>query len=387
MVVKRLIHSARQTYRKAPLQAVLVLPFVFQTFIAIGLISYFSFRNEQQAVNNLSDQLRKGIANRIEEKLKTYTETPHAINQLNAIAFAKNRIDVDNAKGEEQFWYQNISFPFASVIYCANRSGATLGVGRFRGENSPLQIWMSNATNGYIPHYYSLNSQGKRVKYSSKDPKYDPRQRPWYTMAVEKKHPIWTHIYKDSSTKLPTITASMPIYNSKNRSLLGVCSTDLFLPQEMNRFLQNLKIGKSGTVFIMERSGTLVSASTKKSPTTGSQSRPDQLVSAITSKNYTVKATAKYLRDHFGSFKRIGHYKSLGFKIDEKQQFVQVLPFQDSRGLDWLIVIVLPEAYFMEQIQANTYITIISYLTVRSFSGWVIRLWRKASINLDWEVH
>jgi taurine dioxygenase len=26
-------------------------------------------------------------------------------------------------------------------------------------------------------------------------------------------------------------------------------------------------------------------------------------------------------------------------------------------------------------------------LTVRSFSGWVIRLWAKASINLDWEVH
>jgi hypothetical protein len=199
MALKRLSHLVRQTYRKAPLQAVLILPFVFQTLITVGLISYFSFRNEQQTVDVLSDlsvQLRQDMTNSIKGKLKTYMETPPAINQLNAIALAKNSIDVDNAKGEERFWQQNKSFPFASVIYCSNRSGATLGVGRFRGENSPLQIWMSNATNGYIPHYYSLNSQGKRVKYSSKDPKYDPRQRPWYRMAVEKKQPIWTPIYK-----------------------------------------------------------------------------------------------------------------------------------------------------------------------------------------------
>jgi hypothetical protein len=38
---------------------------------------------------------------------------------------------------------------------------------------------------------------------------------------------------------------------------------------------------------------------------------------------------------------------------------VQVAPFQDDRGLDWLIVIVVPEADFMEQITANTHLTIV----------------------------
>ena len=35
------------------------------------------------------------------------------------------------------------------------------------------------------------------------------------------------------------------------------------------------------------------------------------------------------------------------------------MPYQDSRGLDWLIVIVIPESDFMEQINANTQTTIL----------------------------
>jgi PAS domain S-box-containing protein len=366
MALKRLSHSVRQTYRKAPLQAVLILPFVFQTLIIVGLISYFSFRNERQTVDDLSKQLRQGITNRIKEKLKTYTETPHAINQLNAIAFANKSIDVDNAKGEEQFALQNKSFPFASVIYCASRSGATFGVGRFNGENSPLEFWITNATNHYIADYYSLNSQGKRVKVTRKDlEKYDPKQRPWYINAVKERKQNWTHVYPDFSKRIPTITASIPIYNSKNQSLLGICATDFFLSQETSKFLRSLELGKSGTAFIMERpdikknSGMLVSTSIQQ-PTSGSQSKPNQRVRAIDSENQTVKSTAKYLQSQFGNnFNQIKSSKLLDFRIDGKKQFVQVLPFSDKRGLDWLIVTVLPEADFMEQIQANTYITLI----------------------------
>jgi PAS domain S-box-containing protein len=149
----------------------------------------------------------------------------------------------------------------------------------------------------------------------------------------------------------------MPIYNSKNRSLLGVCSTDLFLPQETSKFLRSLGIGKNRTVFIMERSGMLVSTSTQ--PTGRSQSKPDQRVLAINSENRTVQGTAKYLQDRFVNFNEIKSSNLLSLKMNGQKQFVQVFPFHDSRGLDWLIVTVLPEADFMKQIQANKYVTML----------------------------
>ncbi len=44
----------------------------------------------------------------------------------------------------------------------------------------------------------------------------------------------------------------------------------------------------------------------------------------------------------------------MNFEIDGKRQFVKVLPFQDGKGLDWLIVVVVPEADFTKEIEANT---------------------------------
>jgi PAS domain S-box-containing protein len=51
--------------------------------------------------------------------------------------------------------------------------------------------------------------------------------------------------------------------------------------------------------------------------------------------------------------------KPLDFKIEGRRQFAQVTPFNDKFALDWLIVVVVPEANFMEQINANTYTTIL----------------------------
>ncbi len=399
MLLKRLNHAILQVSKTVPLQAVLILPFVGQTLLTVGLVGYFSFRNGQQTVSDLSTQLRRGITNRIEEKLKTYTEIPHTINRFNAIAFAQNSIDVDNAKGEDQFWQQSLMFPSTSLIYCgSDRSGAALGTGRLAGESS-LQLWISNATTNDISHYYSLNSQGKRDRLLSKTTKrFDARLRPWYKAAVVAGQPTWSPIYASFATGLPTITASMPIYDSTNKSLRGVCATDFFLPQEMNRFLESLEIGKSGTAFIMERSGMLVSTSTERS-TSGSHSNPTQRLNAMSNQNRTVQATAKYLRYRFNSFDRIQSSQLLDFSMDGKQQFVQVLPFKDPRGLDWLIVTVVPEADFIERIQANTYITIllciaalivgvaISILTARWITRPLVSLSRsaKALARGEWE--
>jgi signal transduction histidine kinase len=42
-----------------------------------------------------------------------------------------------------------------------------------------------------------------------------------------------------------------------------------------------------------------------------------------------------------------------------QRQFVQVKPWRDQYGLDWLVVVVVPESDFMNQINANTHTTIL----------------------------
>ncbi len=358
MSLRPLKRVVAQVAGKVPLRTALIVPFVLQIMGTVGLVGYFSFRNGQQAVSNLASQLRHELTSRIEERLKTYTEAPHAINRLNAIALAQGDIDVDEAKGESTFWQQIQIFPAVSYIYCGSQSDAFLGVGKFAGDR-PVQLRFSNASTGYKHYIYDLDGRGSRTQLTQKDTKkYKPHTRPWYKVAVATGQPAWSEIYLDFTTLLPTVTASMPVYSMIDNSLIGVCATDFFLPQEMSQFLKSLKIGKTGSAFIMERSGFLVSTSTEEPMTVGSGENAKRLL-ATESDNAAVRATAQYLRDRFGDFNQLQNSQQLDFSRDGKQQFVQILPFKDDWGLDWLIVIVVPEADFMEQIHANTRITIL----------------------------
>ncbi|MEN8216809.1 MAG: hypothetical protein ABFS56_10635 [Pseudomonadota bacterium] len=69
---------------KIPIRLFLIVPFVIQIIIAMGLTGYLSFRSGQQAVNELTIQLHNKITSRIQQHLNTYLETPHKINKINA---------------------------------------------------------------------------------------------------------------------------------------------------------------------------------------------------------------------------------------------------------------------------------------------------------------
>lgn len=346
-----------QVSRTVPLQTVLIVPFVLQILATVSLVGYFSFKNGQETVNDLASQLRRELTNRIEGKLQTYTEIPHNINRLNASTFTQGKIDVNAVRGQFPLWQQIQIYPTVSDIYCADRSGSLLGVRRTPASQL-IELRSSNVATGHKLYGYSLDRNGKADQLVSQGNKlFDARVRPWYRAAVTAGETVWSEIYADFASQLPTITASTPVYNTAAQSLLGVCATDVFLPSEMSQFLSSLKIGKTGSAFILERSGRLVSTSTEE--TIMSSGADSERLPAVESRNPTVRATASYLRDHFRDLRQIQSAEQLDFNLDGKRQLVQVVPFKDDYGLDWLIVTVLPESDFMGQIHQNTHTTIL----------------------------
>ncbi|MEQ8964032.1 MAG: response regulator, partial [Coleofasciculus sp. C2-GNP5-27] len=152
------------------------------------------------------------------------------------------------------------------------------------------------------------------------------------------------------------ISAIQPVYDS-NQQVQGVLNTTLRL-STINDFLQTLKIGKSGRLFIMERSGFLVATSTPEPPFQHNHNQITRL-KATQSRDPLIQASANYLTQQFGEFKAIQESQRLDFKRQGQRQFLQVMPLQDSHGLDWLIVVVLPEADFLDHIHNNTQSTIL----------------------------
>ncbi|MEA5449160.1 PAS domain S-box protein [Leptolyngbya sp. CCNP1308] len=337
---------------KLPLRVVLIVPLMLLLTGAVGVVGYLSFRNGQRAVNQVANELQNEILHQIQDKLGDYVQVAHDINRLNAIALAKGDINPDSAAGETVFWQQNQIFPTASFVYCGNEKGNLVGVGKMTNKVH-LQTWVVNNSTNLIPYFYGLDDQGNRNREFDKGAEpFDARVRPWYKAAKEARQPTWSPIYLGFTTHWPAIATSIPVYDSSGRTLIGACGIDFLLPQEMSQFLKSLTIGKTGSAFIIERSGTLVSTSTAE-PIVEITSDGSERLLANQSSNLTIRATADFLEQRFDGFDQIQAAQRLAFDIDGARQFVQVVPFQDRYGLDWLIVIVLPEADYLGQIQSN----------------------------------
>jgi PAS domain S-box-containing protein len=348
-------------FRFNSLQSVLIVPFVIQLAAAIGLVGYLSYRNGQATVRDLSSQLRYEITARINQQLNSYIDVPHSINRVNASALLSGNIGIEAAAGYDQLWEQAKIFPNTNLIYCGSQQdGSLLGVGRNEANRS-LQLVLYNRSTGYVGHFYGLSSAGDRTTLQSAGTQpYDARSRPWYKAAVARRADTWSEIYLDFDTGLPTITASTPVVD-RNGDLLGVCATDFILPAEMSTFLSRLRVGQSGKTFIIKRSGLLVATSTRE-PLIKDTGDQVQYLLATESSDPLIRGTAAFLQQRFQTFEAINQPQQLEFSLDGQPQLVEVLPFNDGRGINWLIVVAVPEADFMGRINTTTRQTFGLYL-------------------------
>jgi PAS domain S-box-containing protein len=186
--------------------------------------------------------------------------------------------------------------------------------------------------------------------------------RPWFRESVKAGDRRWSEIYPFFTTMALGISASQPVYDTAGH-LKGVLATDLML-QQLVDFLRSLKIGRSGQAFIIERSGYIVATSTSETPVLSTKDGKDvERLQASKSDVPLIRLTVQHLRDQFGDLHNIAQAQELKVKIGQNQQFLQVTPYQDKRGLDWLIVVAIPEDDFIAQINANTRTTILLCLT------------------------
>jgi two-component system sensor histidine kinase ChiS len=374
MVLQSLSHSILKISGKIPLRVILVVPFVLQIFTAVGLVGYLSFKNGQKAVEDLAGQLQEEISDRIEQKLANYFTIPSLINQITARAIRSNLLRLDNqASLEHYFWNQVQVFDTVSYIYFGNEQGGLASAGRL--DDGSLII---EATDNFVAgdyKIYSTNHQGQRLELISVQDHHDTRVRPWYKNAVQAGQPIWGEIYAYAAYPTLGIPFVEPFYDQTGK-VQGVLSVDLNI-SHVSEFLRHLEIGRSGETFIMERSGLLVASSTAKTPFKKTDKEIRRL-RARESNEPLIRSTAHYLIDYFGNLNQISHSQQLDFRLEGRRHFVQVHPFQDEFGLDWLIVVVVPEADFMEQIYANTRTTLllcIAALLVATSAGLLTSRW------------
>ncbi|MBD2567700.1 PAS domain S-box protein [Anabaena lutea] len=331
-----------------PLRTLLIVPFVLQTVGVVTLVSYFSYRSGEEAVEKLADQLMMEVSDSIELHLNSYLGKAQEINRTNVDAFESGILDLNDFNALGNYFYRQVRcFNFAYINF-GSKQGGFIGAGY--GLNNKLEI-------GEIPIFdlskirsYSVDNQGNRLSLVATKQNPQTNNAAWYSDAVKAGKPIWSSIYTWGD--LPdhiSISASTPVYDAQKK-LLGVLGIDLELSQ-ISRFLKKLHYGKSGHIFIVERSGLIVASSEDESPAPIINGKATRL-QALNSREPVIREVTQDLMQRFGSLKAISKPQSLRPALEQKP-FVRVTPYRDDYGLDWLVVTVIPESAFMAEIHAN----------------------------------
>jgi signal transduction histidine kinase/ActR/RegA family two-component response regulator len=343
------------TSKQLALRWYLVIPFLLQTFAIVGLVGYLSFKNGQKAVTDLATQLMDETTDRVDQHLDNYLETPHLINQINIDAMESGGLDVQNLQTSGRyFWKQMQVFKHVSFVGYALTDGRYTGAGRWlEGQGTTIDELIPSPDND--SQTYATDRQGNRTKVIL-DEEYFPLTEPWYTETIRAGKPVWSQIYASSGTgEYIAASANRPIYD-KNRKMIGVIGTDLLL-SNISDFLRKLKVSRTGRIFILERDGLLVGDSSPNKPFTVNNQVVERL-NVLSSPDPLILATAQEIQQKSGSFQKIERDQALNLDIGGDRHFVQVMPWKDAYGLDWLVVVVVPESDFMGQIDANTRTTI-----------------------------
>ncbi|TVU53865.1 MAG: response regulator [Arthrospira sp. PLM2.Bin9] len=362
---------------KISLRGLLVIPFVVQIFATVGVVGYLSFRNGQKAVDDLAYRLIVEIVTRIEENITHYLEIPFIVGRDIQDTVALGLLDVEDLSGWElYFWRKANFFESIDIISLGNKQGEYRSTSRTK--DGQLQIGIAGASTNFDLYRYNSLEAINRQPPDYIDPDYDPRERPWYRVAIGTDQPVWSQIYtRFEPPPILQISASQIISSSPDSTEAdGVMSIVISLSY-IGQVLNSLDIGETGKAFIIDHEGLLVASSTSEPLF---KQEEDRIIrqAALVSTNPLIQEISQYLKDEFDRFDRIDNSYFRKIPFNGETQYIKLLPFRDERGLRWLIVVVIPEADFMHNIQNNTRLTMglsVIALAVAIAIGWMTGEW------------
>jgi signal transduction histidine kinase len=337
-----------------PLRLILLLPFILQISVAVVITGYVSIRNAHKAVSNVVIRLSEETTDRINHQIIVLLDESSVVNQIITTVMGEELIKTRNLQPLEHAYSRLLTQDTVNFLQFGTPQGTSVLVER--KENGLLEARTGEKSDLPNRRIYNLDSQGRRIEFVGIQ-KFDPRTQHWYQVAIKSGKPVWnSKPFIGTGTLTPIICLSEPIYNKAER-LLGIHTANFPL-SKIYHFLRNVKVGRTGQAFVINRSGYLIVSSVIEKPYM-IKGGDLKLISVLAIDNPVIRGAGITLYHHFSHLNQISHDQHFYFLLDGKRQFVQVSPLQDQRGIDWLSVVVIPESDFMNEIQANTNNTIL----------------------------
>ncbi len=343
---------ATDPVREPSLRVWLTIPVLLLVLATGALIGWLELRGGREAVGYAAGQLRGEVLARVRQTLAAYLDVPVALNALNAEALRRGLLDPGDARNVQRYFTTVIGAnPSVAYSFFGTPQGEFYGARRLGPDE--VQVVRAGVETGGDSHNYAATDAGDAGELKQVYKNFDPRTRPWYKAAVAAAGPVWTPVYRHFALGVPTLTACLPAY-APDGTLRGVFGADYPLTR-IHEFLRAIRVGRRGAVYLLERSGALVAASTLESNSI-LEARPDGsygLLHAEEAGDALLAAAVAYLRGAPGGMAGIDGPRLAQAPSAAGDIYVLAEPFADGHGIDWLLVAAAPASDFMGRIDAG----------------------------------
>jgi len=304
----------------------------------VALHALTQHRQIEHLIDQESVRLLDAITSTSRNRLASFLEAPFQIQRTVADAITRHGL---YRPGNLQPVHEHLRGVFTE-LYGERAQIGLLGFGSKEGDYTAIRreddrfrlILKDQSTQGRLYVYEGASPGPVSASFSA----YDPRTRPWYTPVLRSGEPAWSPIYTAVGERGDvTISAASPV--TEEEVLVGVVQADVRL-DSLNRFLRQEPLRGHGQIFVIDSAGQLVAHS---EPGTVLAGRPDPLgpyerMSASASASPQIRAAASQLPQAQAGA------SDFRFTLGDTVHYGRVTPFSDVRGIDWRIVVLLPEA-------------------------------------------
>lgn len=339
------------------LRAALLVPFVGVVILVAASISLLSYQTGLRAVDELSEQLLLDISNRVTQATSRHLASSSVM--LNAVvpelATSGNdgvgRTDLVPATlgdFERRMWIALNLFPTAgSYIYYGSHEGEFVGLERKSEHDYEVRWREANAPQRSI---FATEGPGERSRLLRTDG-YDPRVRPWFKEAAQRGMLTWSSVYVDYTTRALTVTLAKPVFTPQ-RVQRGVVATDVALTA-LTDFVRGLQVSRTGVAFIVERDGSLIASSGGDQLFGSDNGRPTRLHASESSNPLVRAAWAALQSPRERSLDVVRGIEIARHSLDGPNGRVHMSATaqRDGAGLDWTMVVAIPRADHMGNVQ------------------------------------
>ncbi len=328
---------------KSSLRRELVIPITVLVIGVSAAIAWVSMKAGTDAVETLTQRVLLDVVNRISVAAEKHLDG--ALIALESVA--PNPLSVPEEQPfstnvrtlEQKLWSASGLFMDVNYyVYFGGKDGQFVGVNRIAKDNVELYLRKPDTSLRQVYQVAKIDDRSKLLRTDQ----FDPRNRPWYQSSMNSERPVWSKIYSNYLTHVPTITLAKAVFK-EDHEFIGVIATDVTL-NELSRFLRKLEVDQNSVAYIVDEDGYIVATSGLELPEKNERDFPERML-AREMKTPLIGETARQLNDKEFPASQTQHMQTSVGAVE-----VAVSRLGRKQGLNWTTVVVVPRADFMSGI-------------------------------------